>query len=48
MRVYTFSGWLRFIKKMSGEEISDLFDNNKKWKELQEEYKKYLKDVEIA
>lgn len=35
---FTFSGWLLFIKKMSQEEISALFDNTDMWQSLEREY----------
>ena len=41
---YTFSGWLRFIKKFSEDEIMLLWDDPKRCSELEDEYKKWEKE----
>lgn len=40
----TFSGWLQFLKKLSREEISDLFDNSKRHTKLLKEYEVWFDD----
>ena len=40
----TYSGWLSFVKKLSGEEVSSLYDDNKRNSELLKEYELWYKE----
>jgi len=42
---YTFSGWLRFVKKLSQKEIDLLWDS-KSMEDLHREYQEYLDGLE--
>lgn len=44
MVFYTFSGWLRYVKKFSGKDRDALVNTPKKLDELHKEYEKYAKD----
>jgi len=41
---YTFSGWLRFVKKLSDEETHNLSYDVKKYMRLSKQYEKYLEE----
>jgi len=42
---YTFSGWLRFVKKLSQKKIDGLWEDRKRMEDLEREYLEYLRDL---
>jgi len=42
IRALTFSGWLRYVKKLAEEEISGLWRNDEKWRALEKEYLEWI------
>jgi len=43
----TYSGWLRQVKRLSAQEIGNLWDNHARNALLQAEYRQYLKKAGV-